>query len=110
MPLHKILAEFNTPVKPKIINELIGYMKSMPPEQETLVLQCAEYLEKNQNLCSVLAVVHALNGGEFLLQNIEDDTFDADFASEFEKLLTEEEKNKTNSALATPGKPPAVLK
>jgi hypothetical protein len=109
LPLQRILSALDEPVKPKVINELIGYMKSMPPEEETLVLQCAEYLETNQTLGNVLAVVHALNGGEFLLQSIEDDTLD--LVDEFEKMLSaDDEKNTPKSALAAPGKPSAAQK
>jgi hypothetical protein len=87
MPLIAILASLDTPVKSDNVKDLIRYMKSMPKEQETLVLQCAECLEKSQSLGTVLAVVHALNEGEFLLKCRDDDVSDLDLSDEFEKML-----------------------
>jgi predicted protein tyrosine phosphatase len=87
-----ILSSLDKPVKPEHIKDLIRYMKSMPKEQETLVLQCAECLERSQALSTVLAVVHALNEGEFLLKCRDDDDV-TDLAGEFDRLIAETEKN-----------------
>jgi ABC-type branched-subunit amino acid transport system ATPase component len=92
MLLQKILSTINQPVKPEIIKEIITYMKNMPKEQEALVLQCAEHIDKSQNLGDVLAVVHALNEGEFLLKCRDDDFLEADLSSEFDKILGEKKK------------------
>ena len=93
MTLSKILAEWDQPVNPKVTKEMITYMKSMPAEKEELVLQCAAHLEKSQTLGAVLAVVHALNEGEFLLRHQEDSTLDElDLAKELEKLMNEDTK------------------
>ncbi len=76
------------PVKTEVTKEIIRYMKSMPSEHETLILQCAEQLDRDQSLKSVLAVVHALNEGEFLLKCRDDDLIsETELSSEFERLL-----------------------
>ena len=89
--MNAILSSLDKPVKPEHIKDLIRYMKSMPKEQEALVLQCAECLERSQALSTVLAVVHALNEGEFLLKCRDDDV--ADLTCEFDRLIAETEKN-----------------
>lgn len=89
--MNTILSSLDKPVKPEHIKDLIRYMKSMPKEQEALVLQCAECLERSQALSTVLAVVHALNEGEFLLKCRDDDV--ADLTCEFDRLIAETEKN-----------------
>jgi hypothetical protein len=89
MPLNAILSSMEKPVGPDNIKHLIKYMKSMPKEHEPLVLECAECLEKSQSLGTVLAVVHALNEGEFLLKCRDDDVSDLDIADEFERLLAD---------------------
>ena len=92
MPLNRILTAWNEPVEPKIVKDIITYMKSMPTEQETLVLQCAEHLEKSQTLSAVLAVVHALNDGEILMR-CRDEDMESDFSREFERLMGDSVKN-----------------
>ena len=89
MPLNAILGSLDKPVKPESVKHLIKYMKSMPKEHEPLVLQCAECLEKSQSLGTVLAVVHALNEGEFLLKCRDDDASDLDLSDEFDRLLAD---------------------
>ncbi len=96
MPLDKILSEWNEPVKPEVVNEIIKYMKSMPQEHETLLIQCAEHLEKTRTLGSVLAVVHALNGGEFLLRCMDEE--DTDLSKEFASLMAGDDTKNTPSA------------
>jgi hypothetical protein len=79
------------PVKPEVTKSIIRYMKGMPSEHEALILQCAEQLDKDQSLGTVLAVVHALNEGEFLLKcrDDEDDMLltENDLSKEFDKLM-----------------------
>lgn len=91
MTLQKILADWDAPVRPDVIQGIIRHMKAMPAHQENVVLACAEHLNATQTLGSVLAVVHALNGGEFLLRSHDDDdeALEKDLSSEFEKLLEE---------------------
>ena len=89
--MNAILSSLDKPVKQEHIKDLIRYMKSMPKKQEALVLQCAECLERSQALSTVLAVVHALNEGEFLLKCRDDDV--ADLTCEFDRLIAETEKN-----------------
>ena len=58
------------------------------------MIQCALHLDKSQTLGAVLAVVHALNEGEFLLKCISDDSqLESDLTSEFEKMLSEDKKD-----------------
>lgn len=79
------------PVKTEVTKEIIRYMKNMPSEHENLILQCAEQLDRDQSLKSVLAVVHALNEGEFLLKCRDDDLIsETELSSEFERLLGDE--------------------
>ena len=93
MPLHAILESWDKPVKPEVIKEIVHYMKSMPSDQEALVIQCALHLDKSQTLGAVLAVVHALNEGEFLLKCVSDDSqLESDLTSEFEKMLGDDKK------------------
>ena len=87
MPLNAILSSMEKPVGPDNIKHLIKYMKSMPKEHEPLVLECAECLEKSQSLGTVLAMVHALNKGEFLLKCRDEDVSDLDISDDFERLL-----------------------
>jgi hypothetical protein len=88
MPLLSIVEAMDKPVKTEVTKEIIRYMKSMPSEHETLILQCAEQLDRDQSLKSVLAVVHALNEGEFLLKCRDDDLIsETELSSEFERLL-----------------------
>ena len=88
MPLLSIVEAMDKPVKTEVTKEIIRYMKSMPSEHETLILQCADQLDSDQSLKSVLAVVHALNEGEFLLKCRDDDLIsETELSSEFERLL-----------------------
>ena len=54
-------------------------------------MQCAEHLEQNKTLAALLTVSYALNEGEILLKCQDDDT---DLASEFDRLLQEEDDKK----------------
>jgi predicted protein tyrosine phosphatase len=92
--MNTILSSLDKPVRSEHVKDLIRYMKSMPKEQETLVLQCAECLERSQSLATVLAVVHALNEGEFLLKCRDEDVSDLDLAGEFDKLMAETDEKK----------------
>ena len=88
MPLTAILNDMDTQVKPEMVKEIIQYMKGMPSEHEKLVLQCAEQLDKDQSLKTVLAVAHALNEGEVLLKCRDDDLLsEHDLSREFDKLM-----------------------
>ena len=103
MPLHRILSEWDRPVKAEMIKDIKTYMKTMPKEQENLVLQCAEHLEKAQSLGSVLAVVHALNEGEIFLRcRDDDDILESDLSREFDRLLESDEKKTDSSSFTTP--------
>ena len=91
MPLNSIIEEMDKPVKAEVTKEIIRYMKNMPSDHETLVLQCAEQLDKDQSLKTVLAVVHALNEGEFLLKCRDDDLIsENELTTEFDKLMGSE--------------------
>ena len=95
MPLNAILGAMDSPVKPEVVKEIISYMKGVPSDHETLVLQCAELLDKDQSLKTVLAIAHALNEGEFLLKCRDDDLLSAhDLSSEFDKLMNEDSSSK----------------
>ena len=94
MPLNAIIASMKEPVKPEVVKEIIRYMKGVPSEHETLVLQCAELLHEDQSLQTVLAIAHALNEGEFLLKCRDDDLLsEHDLSSEFDKLMNEDKKD-----------------
>jgi hypothetical protein len=96
MPLHRILKSLDDPVRPGVTNQIITYMRSMPAGKDDLVSQCITHLEQTQTLGSMLAVVHALNDGEFLLR-CHTDVNENELASEFDELFKEdhpEEKNK----------------
>jgi hypothetical protein len=91
MPLNAILGAMDNPVKPEVVKEIIRYMKGVPSDHETLVLQCAELLDKDQSLRTVLAIAHALNEGEFLLKCRDDDLLsEHDLSNEFDKLMNED--------------------
>ena len=87
MPLNAIMEAMDKPVKAEVTKEIIRYMKNIPSEHEALVLQCAERLDKDQLLGTVLAVVHALNEGEILLKCRDDELTEADLSTEFDKLM-----------------------
>ena len=102
MTLQSVLASMERPVKSELVGEIINYMKSMPKDKESLVLECAEHLEQSQSLAAVLAVVHALNEGEFLLKSREDDDdllLDMDLSKELEKLMAEDKKDTVSAPL-----------
>ena len=67
--LESILASLETPVHADITTHIIEYMRELPNHQGPLVDECATHLERSQTLGAVLAVVHALNGGEILLRH-----------------------------------------
>jgi len=96
MPLHRILKSLDDPVRAEVTNQIITYMRSMPAGKDDLVSQCITHLEQTQTLGSMLAVVHALNDGEFLLR-CHTDVNENELASEFDELFKQdhpEEKNK----------------
>jgi hypothetical protein len=95
MPLKEILDAWDRPVKQGIVREVISYMKNMPKEKETLLMECAEHLEHNQSLGAVLAVVHALNDNEIFLRCRDDDALESDLTQEFERLLGEDKKEQS---------------
>jgi hypothetical protein len=101
MSLQKILNSLDEPVRPEVTHQIISYMKSMPSDKEELISQCITHLESTQTLGSMLAVVHALNDGEFLMR-CHSDTSDAtnELVSEFEELFKETEEGKNNDAAA----------
>jgi len=99
MPLNAIMDAMNDPVKPEVVKEIIRYMKGVPSDHETLVLQCAELLDKDQSLKTVLAITHALNEGEFLLKCRDDDLLsEHDLSKEFDKLMNEDKTTGSTSA------------
>ncbi len=90
MSLKHIMDTMDEKVKPEFVKEIVRYMKNMPSEHEPLVLQCAEYLDRDQTLRTVLAVVHALNEGEFLLKCRDDELLsESDLSKEFDKLMAD---------------------
>jgi hypothetical protein len=102
MPLKSILEAWDRPVDAEIIKNIIGYMKTMPDDNEALLLQCAEHLDKSQTLSSVLAVAHALNDSEIFLRCRDDDALESDLSSEFERLLGEDDKKYPSVSSLTP--------
>jgi len=68
MPLQKILKSLDEPVRPEVTKQIITYMRNMPAGNEELISQCVTHLDTSQSLGAMLAVVHALNDGEFLLR------------------------------------------
>ena len=104
MPLQKILSEWDKPVKAEMIKDIISYMKTMPKEQENLVLQCADHLDKSQSLCSVLAVAHALNENEIFLRCRDDDLLESELSDEFDKLMEQDGDKKTLSSPYAPSR------
>jgi hypothetical protein len=69
-------------------------VKSMPSGKEELIGQCITHLEKTQTLGGMLAVVHALNDGEFLLR-CHTDVNENELAEEFNEMFRDEVKNNT---------------
>jgi hypothetical protein len=98
MPLNSIIAAMDKPVKPEVTKDIIRYMKNMPSEHEALILQCAEQLDRDQTLKTVLAVVHALNEGEFLLKCRDDDILsETELSKEFDKLMNSDDAKPTST-------------
>jgi hypothetical protein len=91
MPLHGILKSLDEPVRADVTNQIITYMRSMPAGKEELISQCVTHLEKTQTLGAMLAVVHALNDGEFLLR-CHTDVCESELVNEFNDMFREEEK------------------
>ena len=100
MSLHRILKSLDEPVRPEVTNQIISYMKSMPSEKEELISQCITHLESTQTLGAMLAVVHALNDGEFLMRCHSDTSDTNALVSEFEELLRDTDVGKNNDAAA----------
>ena len=90
MPLQKILENLDGPVRPEVTNQIITYMRSMPAGNEELISQCITHLESTQTLGAMLAVVHALNQGEFLLR-CHTDVSEHELVSEFEELFKDDD-------------------
>ena len=93
MPLRGILTSLHEPVRLEVTNQIITYMRSMPAGKEELVSQCVTHLEQTQTLGSMLAVVHALNDGEFLLR-CHTDVNENELVGKFDELFKEGGKNK----------------
>lgn len=93
MPLDKILSELDEPVHPKVKTQIFNYIKNLSTDHETLAVQCAARLEKSDSLGTVLAIVHALNEGEFLLKCRDEDVIDNDLSREFDALLADPKKD-----------------
>ena len=96
MPLQKILKSLDEPVRPEVTKQIITYMRNMPAGNEELISQCVTHLDTSQSLGAMLAVVHALNDGEFLLRchtevNELESEFNEMFKEEGHKELVEEE-------------------
>lgn len=91
MPLHRILKSLDDPVRPEVTNQIITYMKNMPSGNEELISQCITHLENTQTLGAMLAVVHALNDGEFLLR-CHTDVSENELVHELEEMFRDEEK------------------
>ena len=94
MPLLQILKSLDEPVGPEVTKQIITYMKNMPSGKEDVIHQCVTHLEKTQTLGAMLTVVHALNGGEFLLR-CHTDVNESELAEEFEEMF----KDEKNTAL-----------
>jgi hypothetical protein len=103
LDLRSILESMDKPVKASVVKEIINYMKTMPSEHESLVMQCAQHLENAQTLGTVLAVVHALNEGEFLLKHRDEDDPLWSLGKEFEQLMGESPPKKDSAALPLQG-------
>ena len=97
MPLHRILKSLDEPVRPEVTNQIITYMKSMPSGKEELIDQCITHLETTQTLGAMLAVVHALNDGEFLLR-CHTDVSENELVHELEEMFRDDDKNNKKTA------------
>jgi hypothetical protein len=92
MPLQRILASLDSPVRPEVTSQIITYMQSIPASgNEQLIEQCVAHLEGTQTLGAMLAVVHALNGGEFLLR-CHTEVNENELAEDFAALFGDDEK------------------
>ena len=91
MTLHKILKSLDEPVRPEVTKQIITYMKSMPGGKEELIGQCITHLETTQTLGAMLAVVHALNDGEFLLR-CHTDVNENELVQELEEMFRDKEE------------------
>jgi hypothetical protein len=90
MPLQRILQSLDSSVRPEVIKHVLTYMTSMPPGNEDLISQCVTHLDNDQSLGAMLAVVHALNRGEFLLRShAVDETAEEELSDDFEELFRE---------------------
>ena len=98
MPLDRILKSLDEPVRPEVTHQILSYMKSMPSGKEELISQCITHLESTQTLGAMLAVVHALNDGEFLMRCHSDTMDENELASEFEEMFKQDGKNNDASA------------
>ena len=87
MPLQRFVTELDEPVSQELAKKVITYMKGMPAEHAKLILQCAEFLDKNMTNRGILTVAYALNGGEILLKC--HDELDNDFTLEFDRILSD---------------------
>lgn len=99
MTLHKILERLDEPVRPEVTNQIITYMKKMPSGNEELIDQCITHLESKQTLGAMLAVVHALNDGEFLLRchtDVDDD--ENALVREMEEMFNEHDEKTTQQS------------
>ena len=50
MPLNAIMDAMDAPVGAEVVKSIVHYMNGVPSDHETLVLQCAELLDKDQSL------------------------------------------------------------
>ena len=98
MPLHRILQSLDSPVRPEVTNQIIAYIRNIPNGDADLLGQCVTHLEKTQTLGAMLAVVHALNDGEFLLR-CHTDVSENELADEFAEMFGDENDVKKNSLL-----------
>ncbi len=89
MPLQRILKSLDEPVRPQVTKQIIAYMKTIPNGNEELIGQCVTHLENTQTLGAMLAVVHALNDGEFLLK-CHKEVDEKELADEFEEMFKDD--------------------
>jgi hypothetical protein len=85
MPLQAFLKDLDAPVSQELATKVVEYMKGMPTENAKLIMQCADFLDKNMTNRGMLTVAYALNGGDILFRCHEDT--DSDLTREFELLL-----------------------
>ncbi len=98
MPLQRILASLDSPVRPEVTSQIITYMHSIPASgKEQLIEQCFAHLENTQTLGVMLASVHALNGGKFLLL-CHTEVNENELAEDFAALFGDDDKKKQITA------------